>query len=82
MSRYRVKPKATKTSSPGWEDAPPWANYKAQDSCGDWFWYEKEPHPGHRSWVPRAGSRYGLNKCDKPNPWGWENTLEQRRYTE
>lgn len=30
-------------NKPHWDDAPRWARWLAQDSDGEWFWYEKTP---------------------------------------
>jgi hypothetical protein len=34
---------AQSQQKPSWKDAPEWANYRAMDEDGEWFWYEKEP---------------------------------------
>jgi hypothetical protein len=28
---------------PTWSEAPPWAQYLAQEIDGSWWWFEKEP---------------------------------------
>lgn len=28
---------------PDWKDAPPWAQWLAMDSDGEWHWFEEEP---------------------------------------
>ena len=57
---------------PRWEDAPEWAQWLAMDEDGDWYWYEKEPEPGWKSWAPRKGKTTVAGETD------WEKTLEQR----
>ena len=32
-------------NEPDWKDAPDWAVAKAQDSAGEWYWYEVVPRP-------------------------------------
>lgn len=40
---------------PDWKDAPEWAQWLAQDPCGDWFWYENKPYFGESEWVSSGG---------------------------
>ena len=28
---------------PPWSEAPPWANWIAQDKGGSWYWYRNQP---------------------------------------
>ena len=28
---------------PDWKDAPSWANFRAQDDNGEWYWFECKP---------------------------------------
>ncbi len=68
-------------SKPNWDDAPTWAQWLAQDFCGEWWWYERKPrhHRSLKRWVEdsakgnldRAGSR-------QPENDGWRETLERR----
>lgn len=37
-------------SKPDWKDAPEWANWLAQDKCGEWFWYEYKPDLRGSTW--------------------------------
>jgi hypothetical protein len=65
---------------PPWSEAPPWANYRAQDEDGTWGWFEEEP-------VYQASDFFGYEWCsngrmlisrkDKPNP-NWRDTFEKR----
>lgn len=35
----------TRIVRPSWDEAPTWAQWLAQDSNGEWFWFEFEPSP-------------------------------------
>lgn len=69
-------------SIPSWEDAPEWANWRAKDRDGRWFWYESRPVHGESCW----GACYpGARFCDAgegikdPGPHGdWKKSLTQR----
>jgi len=43
---------------PSWKDAPDWANWLAQDSDGEWFWFEDKPTPANFCWHTADGSNY------------------------
>ncbi len=64
-------------SKPHWDDAPNWAEWLAQDSDGEWFWYEKSPFlpVGSAGWV--GGSRYKWAR-KTPNYESFGLTLERR----
>lgn len=40
---------------PDWKDSPEWAQWLAQDSDGDWYWYELEPANLRNGWAPDSG---------------------------
>ncbi len=61
-----------------WKDAPEWANWVAQDSCGDWYWYADAPE--YTSKNTAWSYEHNLNKFYKDagsNPH-WRNTLQER----
>lgn len=66
---------------PPWSEAPDWAMWRAQDEDGEWWWYERKPHPSedkNKQWL--EGSINGLMiraLNDDVNP-NWRNTLEKR----
>lgn len=68
---------AVEASVPDWNDAPEWAQWVAQDSGGDWFWYEKEPEKANFTWYSEVDTEaiFSVNGPKNPN---WRNTLEQR----
>ena len=60
---------------PGWESAPDWAQHLAQDSDGEWWWFEVEPENDHECFYSseaedRASTGYVIGD--------WRNTLERR----
>lgn len=63
---------------PDWKDAPEWARFLAQDSDGEWFWYENEPRPQHGhsgTWDNHLGGKvHNATVVWFP----WEKTLERR----
>lgn len=50
-------------------------NYKAQDSNGAWWAYEKLPRPGQYIWIQYGGKIKYLD-CTEKND-NWMNTLEK-----
>lgn len=61
-------------SKPDWKDAPDWAEYLAQDGCGSWYWFERQPKIGRNgNWYVTHGD------CEEAicNP-DWQETLEPR----
>lgn len=54
-----------------WSTAPEWANYRAMDACGAWWWYENEPTNGDDSWNTPTGEYQRVKKIE-----GWRDTLE------
>ena len=60
---------------PSWDTAPDWANWLAQDSCGRWFWYSREPsYNKDRVWRTEGVNGRALIASIK----GAEKTLQQR----
>lgn len=59
---------------PDWKDAPEWAKFLAQDSNGDWYWYEFEPELSSRTWQDFSGHM----KLAKRNENDWQKSLEAR----
>ena len=55
----------------GWEDAPPWAKWRARDMYGAVNYFEEEPIQGEEEW---HGGKY--EQCSEI-PF-WTNTLERR----
>lgn len=37
-----------------WSKAPAWAKYRAQDFDGRWYWFNREPKFGYKSWLLRG----------------------------
>lgn len=66
-------------SKPDWKDAPEWAQWLAQDSCGAWWWFKRKPEPqfrGHDGVWFSSCQEYaggGNEYCT-----GWLGTLERR----
>ena len=74
-------------NSPDWKDAPEWAKFKAQDSTGEWFWYNVEPDRNADNWgIPGAlyykgshGLGYESATVGKVlTGTDWKDTLESR----
>ena len=61
-----------------WEHAPFWANFKAQDVCGDWYWYAARPSwDTGFGWVAPDRTDYAyITQTDVENPSS--DSLEQR----
>ncbi len=36
---------------PCWKDAPPWANWLARDTNGEWWWYSDQPCFDGDAWI-------------------------------
>jgi len=65
-----------KNNPPPWSDAPEWANWRAMDESGEWWWYEEEPqiHFDNDSYdnptMPPMREQYKWKD--------WKSTLEKR----
>lgn len=57
---------------------PEWAQYKAQDADGSWFWWERKPMASYGEWMHGIGREGRLAPAgeDAPSP-AWEQTLER-----
>ena len=63
---------------PDWKDAPEWANYRAMDSNGEWFWYESPPGIGLKCWLVSEGDQaYAGTEQPWREPY-WRGTKEAR----
>lgn len=61
---------------PDWKDAPEWAQWLAQDECGDWWWFQHRPVCGETTWWPSSCAGEWMAVEDAPP--NWRDTLEQR----
>ena len=61
---------------PSWKDAPPWANWLAQDEDGEWTWFEEKPviKRAMDHWNSDSG-KYVMAIISENN---WRKTLERR----
>lgn len=58
------------------EELPEWANWVAQDACGTWYCYEKEPTAYDASFdMPKVGD-YEFIVTGQPNA-SWKDTLQR-----
>lgn len=68
-------------SKPDWKDAPSWANWLAQDFCGDWAWYQGKPPIDEETqswiWADPFNEEWMLASHSVPSE-DWRNTLEPR----
>ena len=76
-SRYDFEECAKKLrNEPDWKDAPDWAVAKAQDSAGEWYWYEVVPRPNTAMFKGFPGkSKYA---GDGEVIGDWRDTLKLR----
>lgn len=58
---------------PKWKDAPEWANYRAMDKDGSWWFYEKEPTSSYKVWCSPLGKIENI-----PLYNNWKSTLEKK----
>jgi uncharacterized iron-regulated membrane protein len=61
--------------TPDWKDAPEWANYRARDADGSWYWFEFEPYRSSNCWMRQKG-RTAI--CDASINDPWTSTMEKR----
>lgn len=59
-----------------WSKAPEWANWLAQDACGDWFWFENKPELQSEGWDDDKTQKE--NKHEIAGVSGWKNSLQKR----
>ena len=63
-------------NEPSWDDAPDWAVAKAQDSDGEWYWYEAVPRPAASTFM---SNKIKIKLADKGEVVGdWRDTLRLR----
>lgn len=65
---------------PHWDDSPYWARWLAQDSDGEWWWFENEPnaHRSHGFWV--TGPENGRTVWSRTTCCCGDWTLTKQRY--
>lgn len=63
---------------PDWEDAPAWAQWRAQCKDGYWIWFRSKPRLVKRYgyWTSTNPTRL-IAGFEDPTP-DWTNTLEER----
>jgi hypothetical protein len=66
------KRKAAESYAKSWEGAPEWANWRACDRDGVFFYYEIQPVQCRDSWGEIAGKLEAAERND------WKETLEPR----
>ena len=61
---------------PSWKDAPYWAEWLAQDSDGEWYWFDCKPDGKEGVWAMTGDvvSKAGYTKVYRD----WSSTLERR----
>lgn len=65
-----------KQSTSNWPaNAPDWANFRAMDADGNWYWFEKEPVKLESSWASTWDGRWAFNTLSNAL---WETSLQQR----
>lgn len=71
--------KQTKMGPPPWSEAPYWAEERAMDESGDWYFYGGPPSSGATMWL-RDGYKAGVVPDYKFDAQGrsWTDTLESR----
>jgi len=62
---------------PHWSEAPDWAQWRCQDSDGEWIWYEFAPISAAEVWRLGVVGRFQNAGLGEPNP-DWRLTLEKR----
>ena len=63
------------TTTPDWRTAPSWAQYRARDPNGGWWWFEVAPRPTSLGWVV---SELGTG-CERATiPGEWRKSLTVR----
>lgn len=61
---------------PNWDDAPKWARFTAQDSSGDWYWYEERPYVDIGYWaVEKRDSKWERVKHYRTT---WKDSVQER----
>ena len=70
---YEIEQLKSKQQKPDWLNAPEWANWLAQDSCGRWHWFENKPTEKSNSFQTNSSLRICFGSIKN-----WQQTLEQR----
>ena len=60
-----------------WKDAPKWANWRAQNSDGEWNYFEREPKQGQGYWE-NDGGMGTVRRDGKGYNADWRLTLKKR----
>ena len=63
-----------------WNEAPPWAKYRAMDCDGRWFWHKWKPMPIFGLWITSDLRTFDIafaGSCS-PDLYDWRKTLEHR----
>lgn len=59
-----------------WKESPEWANWLAQDACGEWFWFESKPELQSEGWDD--DKTYKENRHEIAGVNGWKCSLQKR----
>lgn len=65
-------------NKPSWEDAPEWAEWMAQDQCGEWWFYDAKPCGDGCEWDSAVHSDSATVASDGVVLGSWRDTLEKR----
>lgn len=60
-----------------WEEAPKWANYRAMDTSGRWYWYEKRPKYWYYIWR-RVSGKFAYSHTTENPALDPTKTLKER----
>lgn len=66
---------------PSWDEAPEWAEWLAQDSNGEYWWFRKEPGKKNGEWGGSDGTVMFASQGKVPAGHDWRETLEKRPVT-
>lgn len=77
-----MEARARLENKPGWDDAPEWAGWLAQDSDGRWFWSEKSPqrfdHSPDNEWDCSVSGKFLWATNEGVCFTDWRESLEHR----
>lgn len=65
-------------NKPSWKDAPEWAEWMAQDPCGEWWFYDVKPCGDGGEWDSAVHSDRETVASDGFVLGSWRDTLEKR----
>lgn len=65
-------------NKPSWKDAPEWAEWLAQDPCGEWWFYDAKPCGDGGEWDSAVHSVSAEVVSDGAVLGSWRDTLEKR----